>query len=494
VANTAAIDLDEALKRWRARWSAVVRTPLLRASEPAATLLRCGDLTLDIGRQRIDAAALRELRYWGGSREVLAAHRAMVEGQEVNRSERRPALHTALREPATAVLGTPAWAHAAVTAERARLDEFARAVRSGAWRGATGKPISDILNIGIGGSDSGPRLVCDALAGSIDGPRPHFAANVDGHVLARLLPRLDPLSTLVVVSSKSFSTRETLLNARTALQWLADFGVRGPDRAQHVITVSARPDAAAVLGVPGAPQFQLWDWVGGRFSLWSAIGLPILLALGPERFDELLAGAHGMDRHALEAPLDSNLPATLALLAWWNAVVVGTTSLCLLPYDERLRHMVTWLQQLAMESLGKSRVTDGRMVDVPTAQPVWGGVGTDAQHTFFQALRQGTLRSAVDIVVVREPEHAYAEHHRVLQANARAQAEALVATDDDSRALNAVSVIELGRLSPGGFGALLALYEHATTMQATLLGINAFDQPGVELGKVLAQRLERDEP
>jgi glucose-6-phosphate isomerase len=258
-----------------------------------------------------------------------------------------------------------------------------------------------------------------------------------------------------------------------------------------VVTVSARADAAQQLGVPQAPSFRLWNWVGGRFSLWSAIGLPALLALGPRRFDELLAGAHAMDRHALEAPLAANLPATLALLAWWNAVVLGTTSLCLLPYDERLRHMVTWLQQLAMESLGKSRGSDGRMVEVPTVQPVWGGVGTDAQHTFFQALRQGTLRSAVDIVAVRQPEHGYAEHHRVLLANARAQAEALVAEDADSLALNAVSVIELERLSPAALGALLALYEHATTMQATLLGINAFDQPGVELGKRLAQSMER---
>jgi glucose-6-phosphate isomerase len=376
-------------------------------------------------------------------------------------------------------------------AERTRLHEFAEAVRSGEWRGASGRTIKDVINLGIGGSDSGPRLVCDALAEHIDGPRPHFVANVDGHVLARLLPRLDPTSTLVIVSSKSFSTRETLLNARTALQWLEAGGVRGERLARQVVTVSARADAAQMLGVPQAPSFRLWDWVGGRFSLWSAIGLPALLALGPRRFDELLAGAHDMDRHALEAPVERNLPATLALLAWWNAVVLGTTSHCLLPYDERLRHMVTWLQQLAMESLGKSRRADGRMVEVPTVQPVWGGVGTDAQHTFFQALRQGTLRSAIDLVAVQEPDHPYAEHHRVLLANARAQAEALVAADDDSRALNAVSVIELPRLTPAALGSLLALYEHATTMQATLLGINAFDQPGVELGKQLAQAMER---
>jgi glucose-6-phosphate isomerase len=257
-----------------------------------------------------------------------------------------------------------------------------------------------------------------------------------------------------------------------------------------VLLANARAQAEA-LGVPGVRQFALWDWVGGRFSLWSAIGLPALLALGPERFDALLAGAHAVDAHSLAAPLERNLPATLALLAWWNGAIIGTTSLCLLAYDDRLRHMIPWLQQLAMESLGKSRGTDGRMVAVPTVQPVWGGVGTDAQHTFFQALRQGTLRSAVDIIAVRAADHPYAEHHRVLLANARAQAEALVAEDADSLALNAVSVIELERLSPAALGALLSLYEHATTMQATLLGINAFDQPGVELGKRLAQSMER---
>jgi glucose-6-phosphate isomerase len=483
-------DEAELLQRWRARWVAALRLPQLRESARDTTLT-IGALSLDIGRQRIDAAALDELRRWGERRGLPAAQRAMVTGQPVNASEGRFALHTALREPPEDGLGAPPWAQAEVQAERARLQEFAEAVRSGEWRGASGRTITDVINLGIGGSDSGPRLVCDALAEHIDGPRPHFVANVDGHVLARLLPRLDPATTLVIVSSKSFSTRETLLNARSTLQWLEAAGVRGEGLARHVVTVSARADAAQMLGVPQAPSFRLWDWVGGRFSLWSAIGLPVLLALGPQRFDELLGGARDMDRHALEAPLAANLPATLALLAWWNAVVLGTTSHCLLPYDERLRHMVIWLQQLAMESLGKSRGTDGRMVEVPTVQPVWGGVGTDAQHTFFQALRQGTLRSAIDLVAVREPEHPFAEHHRVLLANAHAQAEALVAEDEDSLALNAVSVIELERLTPAALGALLALYEHATTMQATLLGINAFDQPGVELGKQLAQAMER---
>jgi glucose-6-phosphate isomerase len=258
-----------------------------------------------------------------------------------------------------------------------------------------------------------------------------------------------------------------------------------------MVTVSTRADAPAVLGVAEAQAFLLWDWVGGRFSVWSSIGLPAMIAIGPQRFAEFLGGAAAMDQHALEASLERNLPATLALLAFWNTAVLRMPTQALLVYDDRLRGMVTWLQQLEMESLGKSRNLAGDLSTVPTAPVVWGGVGTDAQHTFFQALRQGTLRTAIDIVWAERPSHRYAEHHRVLLANARAQAEAFVSTDPDSLAVNAVSVLQLDELTPSTLGSLLALYEHKTSMLATLLGINAFDQPGVELGKALAKNLER---
>jgi len=320
--------------------------------------------------------------------------------------------------------------------------------------------------------------------------RVHFLSNVDGHGVARLLPQLDPARTLAVVSSKSFSTRETLLNAAAVRGWMQAAGIDDAALARHVVCVSARDGAAAELGLPEANQFRLWDWVGGRFSVWSAIGLPIMLAIGPQRFDEFLAGAHAMDRHSLQAPLPANLPATLALLALWNLLALRTTSLCLLPYDNRLASMVTWLQQLQMESLGKSVSATGDALEVAAGEVVWGGVGTDVQHTFFQALRQGSLRTAIDIVWAVKADHAYAEHHRVLLANARAQAEALVAHDAASQAVNAVSVLQLDALTPATLGSLLALYEHKTTMLATLLGINAFDQPGVELGKQLARDLE----
>jgi glucose-6-phosphate isomerase len=459
------------------------------ASEGGALLSACG-IALDYSRQRLDAEDLAELRRLAVDRDVIGAHRSMAKGEAVNATERRAALHIALRAPVDEAFGAPRSAVQAVHDELDRLRAFAKDVRSGTWKGATGRPIADVINIGIGGSDSGPRLVCDALADLSDGPRIHFLSNVDGHAVARLLPRLDPATTLVIVSSKSFSTRETLLNARAVQAWIEAAGIRGAALAQHMVVVSAKADAAASLGLPASSQFFLWDWVGGRFSVWSAIGLPAMLSIGPERFDEFLTGGHAMDRHSIDAPLEANLPALLALLALWNALVLQTSSLCLLPYDDRLRGMVTWLQQLEMESLGKSRSLNGEIVAVPTSPVIWGGVGTDAQHTFFQALRQGTLRTAIDIVVVDRAQHAYPEHHRALVANARAQAEALVAEDPDSRSLNAVSVLQLDALTPATLGSLLALYEHKTTMLATLLGINAFDQPGVEFGKLLAQQLE----
>ncbi|HQR21122.1 MAG TPA: glucose-6-phosphate isomerase [Burkholderiaceae bacterium] len=449
----------------------------------------CG-ITLDTARQRLDVSTLQQLLRFADERDLTGAFRAMVRGDPVNSSERRPALHTALRAPAGAALGGPPAVQQEVLAELARLRVFASEVRRGAWRGAGGA-ITDVINIGIGGSDLGPRLVCEALSEVADGPRVHFLSNVDGHSVAPLLASIDPATSLAIVSSKSFSTRETLLNAETVRSWLAAAGVRDERLARQLVVVSAKAGAAASLGVPADNQFHLWDWVGGRFSVWSAIGLPAMLALGPTRFDEFLGGGHAMDRHALDARLEDNLAATLALLAFWNITALRTTSECLLPYDERLRGMVPWLQQLEMESLGKSRTSNGAKVALPTIQPVWGGVGTDAQHTFFQALRQGTLRTAVDIILVERPHHGYPEQHRVLLANARAQAEALVAEDPDSQAVNAVNVLQLAELSPATLGALMALYEHKTTMLATLYGLNAFDQPGVELGKTLARQLEQ---
>ncbi len=466
--------------------------PLLRDVVKGTTPLAACGITLDFSRQRLDAEALQLLRRLAAVRDVIGAYRAMVRGEVVNASEQRPALHTALRAPADSDLAGPPVVRHAVQAELDRLRAFAEQVRSGSWRGAGGQAITDVINIGIGGSDSGPRLLCDALAELADGPRVHFLSNVDGHRVARLLPRLDP------GHDAGGRLEQELLDARDAAQrgsrtcagW-PRLGINDALLAQHMVVVSAKP----------------WRGRGPRRAGCQpvpSLGLGRRPILGVERnrtagaagagtgaIRRTPAGAHAMDRHALDAPLEANLPATLALLAFWNIAVLQTTSECLLPYDDRLRSMVTWLQQLEMESLGKSRAADGEMVSLPTIQPVWGGVGTDAQHTFFQALRQGTLRTAIDIVLVERPQHDYAEHHHALLANARAQAEALVLHDPDSQAVNAVSVLELRDLSPATLGALMALYEHKTTMLATLLGLNAFDQPGVELGKALARRQEQ---
>jgi glucose-6-phosphate isomerase len=455
-------------------------------------LKACG-INLDLSGQRIGTDDLRALRDFASTADLAGVLRSMFCGEAVNVGEQRAALHTALRAQRDDEPGAPESVRSAVAVELARLRSFAAEVRSGTQVGATGQRITDVINIGIGGSDAGPRLVCHALRDLADGPQVHFVSNVDGTVLARLLPRLDPARTLAVVSSKSWSTRETLMNAASVREWFAGAGLVGTRLSRHMVVVSGKPGAASELGLDADRQFMLWDWVGGRFSVWGAVGLPILLAIGPERFDEFLGGGRAMDRHALEMPLDENLPATLALIEIWNGVVLQMPTLCLLAYDERLAPLLGWLQQLEMESLGKSLRTDGQLSEVPTGPVVWGGVGTDAQHSFMQHLRQGTARTAVDLLYVEQAAHGYAEHHRALLANACAQVEALTSSDPRSLAVNAVSALSLDRLTPERLGSLMALYEHKVVMVAALLGINAFDQPGVELGKELARRIERDD-
>lgn len=490
MAKSKAINTAAGLAELVRRMPATLPPPL--ASHGRIELAGAG-IRLDLSSQRIGPDDLAALHSFASAADLHGVFHAMVRGEESNASEHRAALHTALRMREGDVPAAPAQVQQAVIAERERLRAFADAVRSGAWLGAGGQRIRDVINIGIGGSDAGPRLACHALQNLSDGPRVHFISGADGTVVARLLSRLDPSSTLAIVSSKSFSTRETLLNARVVREWIGAGGITGPELAQHIVVVSAKAGAAETLGLPGDRQYCLWDWVGGRFSVWSAIGLPALLALGPARFDEFLDGARAMDRHALEAPLEANLPATLALLEIWNTAALRMPTLCVLPYDERLGSLLGWLQQLQMESLGKSRRVDGSLADGPTGPIVWGGIGTDAQHTFLQLLRQGTARTAVDVICVEHADHDYAEHQRSLVANARAQVEALVAPDPDSLSANAVSLITLDRLTTARLGSLMALYEHKVVMEAALLGINAFDQPGVELGKALARKLEGDE-
>lgn len=462
--------------------------PFLRDSAGVDTMVTACGIRLDISRQRLTGEDLKRLVDHCRTRGVEEAHRRMMAGEIVNPSEGRAALHTSLRSFSA---GAPKFAE--VDRERRRMLDFARQVREGIRLGCMGDRITDVINVGIGGSDMGPHAVYHALRPSNPKIRVHFLSTVDGVLLERILDVCNPLTTLVVVSSKSFGTRETLVNAAAVDQWLLNHGIVGTDRAHHMVVVSANPDAAAQMCLPEENFFRMWDWVGGRFSVWGAVGLPLALSLGPEVFLEFLQGAAEMDRHSLTAPLEKNLPATLAMIAFWNANRLEISTHCVLPYDERLRVIVPWLQQLEMESLGKNHTPDGRRIPGRTGQAVWGANGNEAQHSFYQWLREGTGRASIDLLWSEMPGHRYAEHYRVLLANARAQAEALIMRDPDNPCFNAVSAIVMDAVTPRRLGALMAMYEHKTTMLGTLFGINPFDQPGVELGKRLSKRAERGE-
>lgn len=462
--------------------------PFLRDSAGVDTMVTACGIRLDISRQRLTGEDLKRLVDHCRMRGVEEAHRRMMAGEIVNPSEGRAALHTSLRSFSA---GAPKFAE--VDRERRRMLDFARQVREGIRLGCRGDRITDVINVGIGGSDMGPHAVYHALRPSNPKIRVHFLSTVDGVLLERILDVCNPLTTLVVVSSKSFGTRETLVNAAAVDQWLLNHGIVGTDRAHHMVVVSANPDAAAQMCLPEENFFRMWDWVGGRFSVWGAVGLPLALSLGPEVFLEFLQGAAEMDRHSLTTPLEKNLPATLAMIAFWNANRLEISTHCVLPYDERLRVIVPWLQQLEMESLGKNHTPDGRRIPGRTGQAVWGANGNEAQHSFYQWLREGTGRASIDLLWSEMPGHRYAEHYRVLLANVRAQAEVLIMRDPDNPCFNAVSAIVMDAVTPRRLGALMAMYEHKTTMLGTLFGINPFDQPGVELGKRLSKRAERGE-
>lgn len=468
------------------RQESITVPPFLRDSAPERVQACACGIKLDLSRQRLTGDDLAGLFRLADEKGLLAAHRGMVAGAVVNSSEGRQALHTSLR-----AFSPEAPRYEEVQAERQRLFAFARRVREGRWRGCRGDRITDIINIGIGGSSMGPHAVWHALRTANPDLKLHFLSSVDGVLLERILAVCNPRSTLVIVSSKSFTTREAQVNAAAVDQWLLDNGIVGADRNRHMVVVSANPGASDYMCLPPENAFRLWDWVGGRFSVWSAVGLPVMLALGTEAFTEFLMGANEMDRHSVTAPVESNLPALTALMEYWNATRLGITSHCLLPYDERLRGLVPWLQQLEMESLGKTHGPDGLPVEGLTGLAVWGANGNEGQHSFYQWLRDGTGRTSIDLVWSEMPGHRYAEHYRVLLANARAQAEALVTRQDASSWFNVVSTITLDAVTPRRLGALMAMYEHKTTMLGHLFGLNPFDQPGVELGKRLSRSAER---
>lgn len=428
------------------------------------------------------------------ARQLDALRRQLFEGQTVNSTEDRPAWHTALRRAAPP---------ADIAAERERMLRFVRlADAERRWR--------NVVHIGIGGSDWPVRLMINAFGYTGTWRNVRFVANIDGHAIEGGLAGLDPRETLVVIASKSFTTHESRVNGQRALEWLRNAGIAQPFG--HIVAITARPDVAQQWGVPASHIFTLWDWVGGRFSLWSSIGLTAALAVGIDTVAGMQAGAASMDQHFSDAPFEQNVPVQMALAGIVNRCVRGYGSLNIAPYDSRLAHLVPYLQQLEMESLGKSVDVQGRAVKVPTGPAVWGMPGTDAQHTFFQWLHQGSDGAPVDFILCRQADHAWPEHHVSLMANCLAQREALLDGKSLQQAtqecLNAgltpeqaaqlaphrvlsggrpSTLIVLPRLLPFTLGALLALYEHKIFVQGVVWGINPFDQWGVEYGKVLAQ-------
>jgi glucose-6-phosphate isomerase len=417
-------------------------------------------------------------------------------------------LHVALRAaPGTVIRVDGTDVVPEVQAVLARLARFSEAVRAGTWRGHTGRPIRNVLNLGIGGSDLGPAMATRALAhyGRRDlGMR--YVANVDGTDLAEAIRDLDPAETLVLVASKTFTTQETMANAEAARAWLV--GALGDPAAvaRHFVALSSHAEAVAAFGIPAENRFGFWDWVGGRYSLGSAIGLSTMIAIGAAAFGELLAGFRAMDGHFRDQPLSANLPALMGLVAAWNSRWLGYATQAVVPYDQYLARFPAYLQQLAMESLGKRVTLAGAPVDGDTGAVLWGEPGTNGQHSFFQLLHQGSRTVPVDLIGFCQSLNPMARHHDLLMANLFAQgealafgrpAEALAAEDGPERLLphRAVpgnrpsSTLLCDRLTPFSLGALVALYEHSVFTQAVLWDINAFDQWGVELGKQLAGRI-----
>ena len=469
----------------------------------AADPQRCGNFSLQLGKLRLDysknlitAETVKLLVTLARERDVENHTQRMFNGEPINTSENRAALHTALRgERPVTVDGVDVMPQVRATLRHMR--EFSDAVRAGGITGHGGRKFTDIINIGIGGSHLGPALATHALAPyASPGLRVHFASNVDGAALHRTLASLDAAATLVIVASKTFTTQETLLNARSVRAWLNQSLGNDAVIGAHLAAVTANTQLALDFGIAEARVFPFWDWVGGRYSLWSAVGLPLALAVGMDNFEQLLGGARTMDEHFHAAPLERNMPVILALLGVWYNDFFGAASHAILPYDESLALLPAWLQQLDMESSGKRVTRDGEPVDCDTGAIIWGAPGTDAQHSFFQLLHQGTRLIPADFVAACQPHYALGRHHEVLMANFFAQTAALMdgapaagAAHDAFPGNRPTNSILIEKLTPHALGLLLALYEHKVFVQNTIWGINAFDQPGVELGKRLATRI-----
>lgn len=480
-------------------------------------------IRLDFTRQAFDEAVWQTLQQLAQEAQIEQHRDAMFAGDVINTSEQRAVLHVALRGTPGATGDEAPWGaevQQLVHTELDRVCAFAERVQAGQVKSSTGAAFTDVVNIGIGGSDLGPRMAADALAPWCnDHLRVHFVSNPDAWALHSTLRGLNPATTLVIVASKTFTTQETMTNAASARRWLDDAGITGAAQSAHLVAITAAPHKSAAAGYPAEHTFTFWDWVGGRYSVWSALGLPLALAIGPAAFREFLAGGQAMDAHFRRAPLAQNLPVILGLSGIWNRNFLQCPTQLISCYPSCLLRFAPFVQQMDMESNGKRVRKDGQSVAVGTGPVIWGGLGIDGQHAYFQLLHQGTHRVPVEFIGVESddtPLPLAAEHHRVVNLNLRAQSQALAVgrgPDDTLAALMAEgqsreqaapfvsqrsftgdvpnSVLWIDRLTPHRLGALIALYEHKVFVQAAVWGINAYDQWGVELGKTMAKQMER---
>ncbi|MCK3654641.1 glucose-6-phosphate isomerase [Pasteurellaceae bacterium Macca] len=469
-------------------------------------------ILVDFSKNAINAETLSLLRQLAEECQVKSATYAMFNGEKINRTENRAVLHTALRNRSNTPVNVDGKdVMPEVNAVLAKMKEFCQRVISGEWKGYTGKAITDVINIGIGGSDLGPYMVTEALRPYKNHLNMHFVSNVDGTHIAETLKKVNPETTLVLVASKTFTTQETMTNALSAREWLLKSAKDESAVAKHFVALSTNAKEVAKFGIDTANMFEFWDWVGGRYSLWSAIGLSIALSLGFEHFEALLDGAHAMDKHFLNAPIEKNIPTTLALVGIWNNNFLGAESEAILPYDQYMHRFAAYFQQGNMESNGKFVGRDGKPVTYQTGPIIWGEPGTNGQHAFYQLIHQGTKLIPCDFIAPAQTHNPLADHHSKLLSNFFAQTEALAFGKSkevvEQEFLQAGKKVEefaeivpfkvftgnkptnsilVQKITPFTLGALIAMYEHKIFVQGVIFNIYSFDQWGVELGKQLA--------
>ena len=472
-------------------------------------------ILVDYSKNAINEKTLGLLRQLASECGLASATEAVFTGQKINRTENRAVLHTALRNRSnTPVLVDDKDVMPEVNAVLAKMKDFCERVISGEWEGYTGKAITDVINIGIGGSDLGPYMVTEALRPYKNHLTMHFVSNVDGTHIAETLKKVNPETTLVLVASKTFTTQETMTNAHTARDWLLAAAKDESAVAKHFAALSTNAKEVEKFGIDINNMFEFWDWVGGRYSLWSAIGLSIAISIGFENFEQLLSGAHEMDKHFRTAPIEQNIPATLALVGIWNSNFLGAETEALLPYDQYLHRFAAYFQQGNMESNGKFVGRDGKAVNYQTGPIVWGEPGTNGQHAFYQLIHQGTKIIPCDFIAPAQTHNAVGDHHAKLLSNFFAQTEALAFGKSkevvEQEFLQAGKKLEevaeivpfkvftgnkptnsilVQKITPFTLGALIAMYEHKIFVQGVIFNIYSFDQWGVELGKQLANRI-----